>query len=177
MKNISKVYVVKKTSMCGWEHEGQFRTKKEAEMEIDAMMDSAIREDDERRKWLAAHPQPWNEQDKHTAWVNGYDCKETPIDRFNSMGWYIDCQPASCYVTRLNTLPAESEKMMKEIEFKVDGFGRCILDWSCTGHTRAYWQSEAACAQLKKLHPEWKVEVESLGYRARVLIDANAVKV
>ena len=67
---------------------------------------------------------------------------------------------------RLNTLPNESTTLVREIETKMAIFGNCTLSWTCTGHTRAEWQSESAASQLKKLHPEWKVV--NTGYDVRI---------
>lgn len=67
----------------------------------------------------------------------------------------------SSSVTRLNTLPSENnwagEEMRNEIGQKIKWFGFVTVGWSCTGHTRARWQTEAVCDWVKKVHPEWKV--------------------
>ena len=65
-------------------------------------------------------------------------------------------------VYRLNTLPSgdnrSAEEMRNEIQQKLDWFGSVCVGWSCHGHTRARWQTEAVCEWVKKVHPEWKVK-------------------
>ena len=68
----------------------------------------------------------------------------------------------SSSVTRLNTLPSENnwagEEMRNEIDQKIKWFGFVTVGWSCTGHTRARWQTAAVCDWVKEKHPEWKVK-------------------
>lgn len=158
MSNEKKMFAINKKSDCVWEHECEYATFAEANIALEKMRTAAIERDKKRAEWLAAHPKPWNEQDKHTVWINGYDKKQTNVEQFEDMGWHIEEIEANPIVYRLNTLPAESEPMMREIEAKMAMFGECELRWTCLGHTRAEWQTQAACEQLKKAHPEWNVE-------------------
>jgi hypothetical protein len=67
-----------------------------------------------------------------------------------------------CYVSRLNTLPSDDDKngedMRREIADVMAHYGKCFVGWTCFGHTRAQWQTEAVCAWVKKDHPEWTVK-------------------
>ena len=155
-----KVYKVKKRENYGFDHEVEYFTPQAAEAAIAKMLATAKERDVERAAWLAAHPQPWSNKDKDYAWIHGFDSKLTFEEQFNALGYYVAEQVATPTVYRLNTLPAESPELVAEIEGKVAEFGACTIDWTCTGHTRAQWQSEAACEQLKKLHPEWQVKNE-----------------
>ena len=69
-------------------------------------------------------------------------------------------------VTRLNTLPTDSgkygEAMRREIEQVVKHYGRCFVEWSCTGHTRAAWQSAAVADWVRQAHPEWKATADGV---------------
>lgn len=69
-------------------------------------------------------------------------------------------------VYRLNTLPDDkseaAREMVAEILEKLDWFGYVSVGWSCTGHTRAQWQTAAVVAWARREHPEW--EVESRGW-------------
>lgn len=151
------MYTLKKKSYCGWNHEGEYATREEAQAVLDTMRLNAEKRTAQRAEWLAAHPKPWDEPTRHKAWIDGYDSSKTPIEDFEDMGWYVAEIPPSNCVFRLNTLPKDSPALVKEIEAKVAIFGDCELSWTCTGHTRAQWQSEAAAAQLKAIHPEWHI--------------------
>lgn len=156
------------SNRCGWEHEAEYPNQEAAQRVLDNMRQSAEKRTELREKWLASHPQPWNEQDSHTAWVNGYSDSQTPIESFNARGWHLKEVTATPYVYRLNTLPADCVILMREIEAKVAMFGYCELSWTCTGHTRAEWQSIAAAEQLASAHPEWEVTHTSRDVTARV---------
>lgn len=167
MKSDKKtMFAIKKTSNFGWSHEGEYPTREAAQAVLDCMRESAKSRSAMRAEWLAAHPKPWNEADSHKAWIEGFDGSTTPIEDFESRGWHIEEIPASDQVYRLNTLPNESSTLVREIETKMEIFGNCTLSWTCTGHTRAEWQSESAASQLRKLHPEWKVV--NTGYDVRI---------
>lgn len=64
-------------------------------------------------------------------------------------------------VCRLNTLLSDEgdagADKVRELDEKMDYFGECEIAWSCHGHTRAEWQSEADAAWLAKNRPTWKV--------------------
>ena len=70
----------------------------------------------------------------------------------------------SSSVYRLNQLPDDksypegARKMVAEILEKLDWFGYVTVGWSCTGHTRAQWQTAAVVAWARREHPEWDVE-------------------
>ena len=69
----------------------------------------------------------------------------------------------SCDVSRLNTLLSEDnsagEEKRREMDEKMEWFGQIEISWSCIGHTRAHWQTEADAAWLAKNRPDWKLEV------------------
>ena len=153
---------------CGWEHEAEYPNQEAAQKVLDSMRQSAEDDTKKRAEWLAGHPQPWNDQDRHTAWVRGWDNILSPIESFNERGWHLKEVTATPFVYRLNTLPADSETLMREIEAKVAMFGYCELSWTCMGHTRAEWQSIAAAEQLASAHPEWEVSHTSSDVTARV---------
>lgn len=74
-------------------------------------------------------------------------------------GWE---EPSSVY--RLNLLPDDKSRpeaasaMVAEILEKLSWFGYVVIGWSCIGHTRARWQTEAVAAWARREHPEWEVE-------------------
>ncbi len=148
---------IAKTTCFGWEREGEYATREEAQSMLDEMKACADKQDAEREAWLAAHPKPWSNHDKFHASIVGYDSAKTFAEKFAEAGWHLKEVPASPSVYRLNTLPADSAALMREIEAKVALFGECSLGWSCHGHTRAEWQSAAAAAQIKAAHSEWRV--------------------
>lgn len=164
------MFAIKKKSYCGWEHEGEYPTREEAQAVLDTMRLNAEKRTAERAEWLAAHPKPWDDAARHKAFIEGYDSTSTPIDDFNERGWYVaEIEPTDT-VYRLNTLPKDSPALVKEIETKMSIFGNCTLSWTCTGHTRSEWQSEEAAAQLKALHPEW--EIFCTGYSVSMRVAA-----
>ena len=164
------MFAVKKNSYYGYDHETEYATRNEAQAAIDAMRQNAEKRTSDRADWLAAHPKPWNEADSHKAWIEGFDGSTTPIEDFESRGWHVaEIMPTTC-VYRLNTLQKDSPALVKEIETKMSIFGNCELSWTCTGHTRSEWQSEAAAVQLQAIHPEWKVV--NTGYSVRMSIAA-----
>lgn len=70
----------------------------------------------------------------------------------------------SSSVYRLNLLPDDksnpeaAREMVAEILEKLDWFGYVSVGWSCSGHTRARWQTDAVVAWARREHPEWEVE-------------------
>lgn len=76
------------------------------------------------------------------------------------------------YVYRLNTLLGDKnggEEKVRELDEKVAWFGEASIGWTCTGHTRANWQSDADEAWLRENRPQWTVENhgESLYIKAK----------
>lgn len=67
-------------------------------------------------------------------------------------------------ICRLNTLlsdPKEAgEEKRRELDEKMAFFGECEISWSCTGHTRAEWQTQADAEWLIANRPEWEVEID-----------------
>ena len=70
-------------------------------------------------------------------------------------------------VYRLNTLLSDSraagQDKIKEFEEKMSYFGYCTIEWTCTGHTRARWQTESDAAWIRSHHPDYEVEVPTHG--------------
>lgn len=164
------MFAIKKRSYCGWNHECEYATREEAQAAFDKMRQYAEKRTSERADWLAAHPKPWNREEQNKAFIEDYDSIKTPLEEFDERGWYIDeIEPTNC-VYRLNTLPNESPELVREIEAKVAIFGDCELSWTCHGHTRSEWQSEAAAVQLQAMHPEWRVV--NTGYSVSISIAA-----
>lgn len=60
-------------------------------------------------------------------------------------------------VTRLNTLLSDSPDKVRELDEKMAWYGECEIGWTCHGHTRSEWQSEADAAWIAANRPEWKV--------------------
>ena len=60
-------------------------------------------------------------------------------------------------VDRLNTLLSESPDKVRELDEKMAWYGECEIGWTCHGHTRAEWQSEADAAWIAANRPAWKV--------------------
>ena len=60
-------------------------------------------------------------------------------------------------VDRLNTLLSESPDKVRELDDKMAWYGECEIGWTCHGHTRAEWQSEADAAWIAANRPAWKV--------------------
>ena len=160
------MFALKMTNRYGWDHECEYPTREAAQTALDKMRRGAEEQTEKMKEWLAIHPKPWDSETSTMTFISGYGSDKFPIENFNERGWYIAKIPATDRVYRLNTLPNDSVSLMEEIETKVGYFGGCTLGWTCTGHTRAEWQSEAAAEQLKKAHPEW--EVTNTGYSVRI---------
>ena len=158
-----KVYLIKKSVVQGFDHEVEYLSHEEAKQAIAKILAKAKERDVERAAWLAAHPKPWSEEDATRAWIHGYDTKFTNEEQFYALGYHVVEKDAAPTVYRLNTLPANSPEMRREIEAKVMAFGGCDICWTCTGHARSAWQSEAACDQLRSLYPQWEVNFSASG--------------
>lgn len=72
------------------------------------------------------------------------------VESFDDEKYGVVAEPMSSTIYRLNTLPSESSQIVREILFKLRHFDEVELGWTCTGHTRAKWQGEAAAAWLNK---------------------------
>ena len=75
-------------------------------------------------------------------------------------------------VYRLNTLLGDKhggEEKVRELDEKMAWFGYAEIGWTCTGHTRAEWQSAADAAWLKANRPQW--EIENDGERLRLKVN------
>lgn len=151
------MFTIKKTASWGSGLECEYATSEEAQAALDKMHENAVTETKKWEELMAEHPQPWDSKTQTDAFIKGYYSGKSPLDAFEENGWHIVEIPATCHVYRLNTLPKESPELVKEIEAKIALFKECDLSWTCHGHTRAEWQTEAAALQLKAIHPEWKV--------------------
>lgn len=75
-------------------------------------------------------------------------------------------------IYRLNTLLGDKNggtEKVRELDEKMAWFGEASIGWTCTGHTRANWQSDADEAWLRENRPQWTVENhgESLYIKAK----------
>lgn len=79
-------------------------------------------------------------------------------------------------ICRLNTLLSDpkgaGEEKRRELDEKMAFFGECEISWSCTGHTRAEWQTQADAEWLIANRPGWELEVD--GSRLFVRDSAHA---
>lgn len=147
------------TSNDGFQLEERYIDPAEATAKIAEMRKEAEEKEAKRQKWLAENPKPWNDAQEHLVFLHCLD--KNRIELFMAQEWCEDCEPMKPVVYRLNTLPEDSANMREEIETKVNRFGECEIVWTCTGHTRTQWQSEAAAEQLRNMHPNWEVTVEN----------------
>lgn len=64
-------------------------------------------------------------------------------------------------VFRLNTLLSDKNfgaEKVRELDEKMAWFGEASIGWTCSGHTRANWQSDADEAWIRENRPQWTVE-------------------
>jgi hypothetical protein len=142
-----------------WSSETEHASREEAEAELAAMRERAEARTRENEAWLKEHPKPWSEDERWRASYLNVE-GQTPLERFEELRWRVVEIEATPKVWRLNTLPHQDPETMKEIETKVRLLGRAELGWTCTGHTRAAWQTQAAAADLRAAHPEWEITTD-----------------
>ena len=67
-------------------------------------------------------------------------------------------------ICRLNTLLSDKggagQEKRDELDQKMRFFGECEISWSCSGHTRAEWQTQADAEWLIANHPDWEVDID-----------------
>ena len=64
-------------------------------------------------------------------------------------------------VFRLNTLLSDKNggaEKVRELDEKMEWFGVASIGWTCSGHTRAEWQSDADEAWILENRPQWTVK-------------------
>lgn len=74
-------------------------------------------------------------------------------------------------VFRLNTLLSDKNcgaEKVRELDEKMAWFGEASIGWTCSGHTRANWQSDADEAWLRENRPQWTVENHGDGLYIKV---------
>jgi len=60
-------------------------------------------------------------------------------------------------VWRLNSLLREDPRKVEEVELRLRVLGEARIAWTCTGHTRAAWQTAADAKWIEENRPDWKV--------------------
>ena len=127
---------------------------------------------------VPAAPVVWGVKLNNIEWMDGeFDTKEEAqayIDNwwnkvkgtdsekyFHWKSPKVDSHEMHNSVYRLNTLLSESDEKVKELEKKLAIFKTVHIGWTCTGHTRAQWQTAADVEWVRKNRPQWSVEDET----------------
>lgn len=72
------------------------------------------------------------------------------VEEFDAADWSPMEVELTDTIYRLNTLPQDSEQLVREIVLRLRHYKTVYLKWTCTGHTLASWQGASAADWLGK---------------------------